>query len=399
MSAPGAANALWEHWTNPNRQLTLLERLLYLSPEVFNPIASGHRVIAASDVAGSNPTIKELAVQAQNSVWNCLELTQTLVRLSELVVGDSTLAMRVKSVLERGIKLSPDLLLIALIVIEKPWNTLHSELCAHLLKMFLRGHPGHQLVFYRMWQLDQRFLHAALTDWYAENELNVTRVLDIASDLKILDVVLDYKPFHFSLDIAALSARRELLNLDKWLDNAISAHGSVLIKGILDFLSHKVRYELARNEMDPIPESNTLTLPAATISTFLRGLRYHHELFTPEDVEMYKEVRMQCLQLHPRLMNFVPGVDQEPGMAVYAFPPEIESEADTAYRQLYDGEASVEDIIRLLQRAKESNDPRSHQFFACMCCTLYEEKRFFSEFFIPSTVHQSADILKRYLSH
>ncbi|EJD53330.1 hypothetical protein AURDEDRAFT_157904 [Auricularia subglabra TFB-10046 SS5] len=57
-----------------------------------------------------------------------------------------------------------------------------------------------------------------------ENPLNITRILDVAQDLKILDALLDVRPFIFALDVAALASRREYLNLDKWLADNITQH-------------------------------------------------------------------------------------------------------------------------------------------------------------------------------
>jgi CCR4-NOT transcription complex subunit 1 len=53
-----------------------------------------------------------------------------------------------------------------------------------MLAMFLAGHPNHQLVFMRIWQIDQGYLTQAFVDFYQENQLNITRISDIAQDLK-----------------------------------------------------------------------------------------------------------------------------------------------------------------------------------------------------------------------
>jgi CCR4-NOT transcription complex subunit 1 len=54
-----------------------------------------------------------------------------------------------------------------------------------MLAMFLAGHPNHQLVFMRIWQIDQGYLTQAFIDFYQENQLNITRISDIAQDLKV----------------------------------------------------------------------------------------------------------------------------------------------------------------------------------------------------------------------
>lgn len=52
--------------------------------------------------------------------------------------------------------------------------------------MFLAGHPNHQLVFMRIWQIEPKYLLNALRDFYEESALNITRILDVAQDLKVV---------------------------------------------------------------------------------------------------------------------------------------------------------------------------------------------------------------------
>lgn len=59
-----------------------------------------------------------------------------------------------------------------------------------MLGIFLAGHPNHQLVFMRIWQIDQKYLTQAFIDFYNENQLNITRILDIAQDLKVRNHLL-----------------------------------------------------------------------------------------------------------------------------------------------------------------------------------------------------------------
>ncbi|KAA1478937.1 hypothetical protein DENSPDRAFT_745511, partial [Dentipellis sp. KUC8613] len=94
------------------------------------------------------------------------------------------------------------------------WNEIQLEYSQKLLNMFLAGHPNRQLVFMHIWQIQPTYLMTAFRDLYEENLLNITRILDMAQDLKILDVLLNVRLFAFALDVAALASCREYLNLD-----------------------------------------------------------------------------------------------------------------------------------------------------------------------------------------
>jgi CCR4-NOT transcription complex subunit 1 len=66
-----------------------------------------------------------------------------------------------------------------------PWGEIRLEYSQRLLAMFLAGHPNHQLVFMRIWQIEPQYLLNSLRDFYEENPLNITRILDVAQDLKV----------------------------------------------------------------------------------------------------------------------------------------------------------------------------------------------------------------------
>jgi CCR4-NOT transcription complex subunit 1 len=70
-------------------------------------------------------------------------------------------------------------------ILQKPWGVTQQEYASKLLAMFLAGHPNHQLVFMRIWQIDPNYLTSAFRDFYAESALNITRILDVAQDLKV----------------------------------------------------------------------------------------------------------------------------------------------------------------------------------------------------------------------
>jgi CCR4-NOT transcription complex subunit 1 len=158
--------------------------------------------------------------------------------------------------------------------------------------MFLAGHPNHQLVFMRIWQIEPKYLTNAFRDFYEENPLNITRILDVAQDLKvrssfhslpmneainlypqILESLLEVRPFIFALDVAALASRREYLNLDKWLADNVATHGAEFLHSVIVFLDQKMDSEKAARISDPAVENRAMPLNPQTITIFLRTLR------------------------------------------------------------------------------------------------------------------------------
>ncbi|KAF8226250.1 Not1-domain-containing protein [Tricholoma matsutake] len=376
-----AVTGFWESWSNPLYQLRLLDALLSLPADTFNFVQlPGQRIVTVDDVAIASPTIKSLAANVQGHTWNSLELFEVLVRLA----GSDSLEIRncVREMLDKAIKISAELVHMGLLQVpESPWNEIRLEYSRKLLAMFLAGHPNHQLVFMRIWQIEPTYLTDAFRDFYEENPLNITRILDVAQDLKILEALLEVRPFVFALDVAALASRREYLNLDKWLADNVSNHGGEFLHSVIIFLEQKMDSEKASRISDPAVENRTMSLSPHTITIILRVLRNSSALMNEGDVDFCLEVRNACLQIHPRLMSLTPGSDIEPGFTVVSYSAEIEAEVDGIYKQMYDENTSIDEVIAMLELHKASTNPRDHEVFSCMLHFLFDEYKFFQSYY------------------
>jgi CCR4-NOT transcription complex subunit 1 len=193
----------WEQWSNPLYQLRLLDALLSLPPDTFNFVQlPGKRIVTVDDVSIASPTIKSLAANVQGHTWNSLELFQILVNMADSQSAE--VRNCVKEMLDKAIKISAELVHMGLLQVpvslhqrylrdncscapfqDALWNEIRLEYSRKLLAMFLAGHPNHQLVFMRIWQIQPSYLTTAFRDFYDENNLNITRILDVAQDLKV----------------------------------------------------------------------------------------------------------------------------------------------------------------------------------------------------------------------
>ncbi|KAA1474810.1 Not1-domain-containing protein [Dentipellis sp. KUC8613] len=378
---PHAVTGFWSSWSNSLYQLRLLDALLSLPADTFSFVTlPGKRIVTMDDVTSASPTIKALAANVQGHTWNSLDLFEVLVRLAN---SDSAEIQNfVREMLDKAVRISAELVHMGLL--EAPqanWNEIRLEYSQKLLNMFLAGHPNHQLVFMRIWQIRPTYLTTAFRDFYEDNPLNITRILDVAQDLKILDALLDVRPFAFALDVAALASRREYLNLDKWLADNVTAHGAEFLHAVIAFLDAKMESEKLSRISDPAVESRTMTLNPLTITIFLRVLRNSSSIMHPSDVDYCLEVRNACLQIHPRLMNLTPGSDVEPGFSVVSYSAEIEAEVDGIFKQMYDEQITIDEVINMLQRNKKSSNTRDQEIFSCMLHFLFDEYKFFQTWY------------------
>nr|CDI56008.1 related to CDC39-component of the CCR4-NOT complex [Melanopsichium pennsylvanicum 4] len=383
-----AVSGLWGPWMHRLRQLQILHGLLALGSEKFS-FASlpGRRILTADQVAEAPNSVQSAGKQLLSSAYNSLDLIETLIEIS--ASDDQNVRSAVQEVLQQAIKVCPELILLGLVQIPQPWNAIHAELASQLVAMFMTPHNSSLLVFHRIEKTHREYLLNAFRNFYLENQLNLTRIIDVAQSLGIVDDLVDARPFAFALDVAALASRREAIDLDAWLQDNINRHGSDFIRAVLEFLDMKAKDDLAKP--DPQADQSFVPLTVNNVASFLKALRSNGESMSAEEIDFFKGVRNVCLQLHPRLMNLAPGAEgQEPGLQVVTFPQDIHDEADSWYRQMYEGKLSIEDIVLLLQRTRASESVRDHQIFACMVHTLFDEYRWFEMYYPPRELEMTA---------
>ena len=177
-------NGLVGTWVNPALQISAVAGLLSLpSDQVSFTGLSANKVITADYVNQSSPAIKAMAAAVQASLWNCIDVVDIVVKLQDH--GPEPVNVLARELLETGCRTHGETILLGLVQLPKPWSSYHLELITRLLALFLAGNPSHQLVFLRLWQIDRNFLLGAFKQFYHDNNMNVTRILDVAQDLKV----------------------------------------------------------------------------------------------------------------------------------------------------------------------------------------------------------------------
>ncbi|KAJ3332113.1 hypothetical protein HDU76_001257 [Blyttiomyces sp. JEL0837] len=355
-------SAFFGRWKNIKGQYSFLKQAVQSAPELFSFSSSMRRVI--SDPA-SVTSIKTISSTFLNQPWNSLDLIETLVSISE-----SELYEDVKVFLEFSSQQSPELMLLGLSQIGGTWSTLHKELASNLVMMFLTGHPSSSFVLPLLWQFSQQLVIAGLIHMYSKDPTCLSRILDVAQEMKALSQILEAKPFSFAIDLAALASRRDYLNLEKWLQDRIRVGGNSFIKSCLDFLNEKVASQAMR-ESNSIP--NVVPLSVDVVAIFIRILR--STSLTPENAELLKEILAVAVQAYPRLPAVL--ADDAANATTPSNFMSVENEANSFFYRLWNGELNMQQLVNLLRRYRDSTDQREQELYNFFTQVLFEEYKCF----------------------
>ncbi|XP_004600689.1 CCR4-NOT transcription complex subunit 1 isoform X6 [Sorex araneus] len=262
---------IYRPWKHAEGQLSFIQHSL-INPEIFC-FADYPCHPVTTDILKAPPEDDNREI----ATWKSLDLIESLLRLAE--VGQYE---QVKQLFSFPIKHCPDMLVLALLQINTSWHTLRHELISTLMPIFLGNHPNSAIILHYAWHgqgqspsIRQLIMHA-MAEWYMRGEqydqAKLSRILDVAQDLKALSMLLNGTPFAFVIDLAALASRREYLKLDKWLTDKIREHGEPFIQACMTFLKRRcpsILGGLAPEKDQP----KSAQLPPETLATMLACLQ------------------------------------------------------------------------------------------------------------------------------
>lgn len=274
---------VYKPWKNALGQLSWVECALY-NPEVFSfcdfPC---HPVVL--DILKSSPDETNREIRT----WKSLDLVELLLSLSETSNYESVLKL-----FAWPVKNCPDVLILALLQVQSTWRTLRNDLVSMLMPLFLMNHPNSMSVLHYGWHGQgqsptiRQLVIQSMADWYVkadkmgdqvEQQTRLSRILDVAQDLKALSMLLNSSPFSFVIDLAALASRREYLKLDKWLTDKLREHQEPFGQALVGFLKRRCPQLFGVLDKD-LPKA--VQLPNETITTTLSCLQGHVGAFGKE---------------------------------------------------------------------------------------------------------------------
>jgi CCR4-NOT transcription complex subunit 1 len=275
-----------------------------------------------------------------------------------------------------------------------------------------------------LWATHPSLVVRGMADVYQAQPSQITRLFDIAQELKGLRRVLDTAPILFSMDMATLAWRRGYLNLDSWLLQNISTHQRPFVAACVRYLVDRSGPDSANAETSSssgFSISNHLTNDARGV--ILKVLQNCTSLMPPQVADDFKKLTSRYAHLiSPPLpapvappptsntppptttakiglspgrssgqsqmilgynsqKSTTPNLDTQKSQILDTyFPHEIEEAANSYFQHIYTSQISIDEALLFLSRCKASSNPREQNIFNCMIHNLFDEYRFFHKY-------------------
>ncbi|KAL0379712.1 UNVERIFIED_CONTAM: CCR4-NOT transcription complex subunit [Sesamum angustifolium] len=350
-------------WNNIEGQLSFLKHAVSVSPDVFT-FAHSERQLSFDDAVIGD------TFQQVNYAWSCRDLLEVLCQISER--GH---ASAVRSLLEYPLTRCPEVLLLGMAHVNTAYNLIQNEVASALIPMALKNASGNSLVL-NLWHVNRSMLLRGLIDAVHLDQDNISRILDVCQELKILSPVLDVIPFHFGIRLAALASKKEIMDLDNWLSTHLATNKDAFYEECLRFVKDVQigAQDVSANRFHPPGALLNIYLEACP--TVLKVLQSHAGVVSSSLLaEEMEKLDVTHMRANSRIKN---GGSSDSTSDNYA--DDIEAESNAYFHQMFSGQLSIDAMIQMLTRFKEASDKREQSIFECMIGNLFEEYKFFSKY-------------------
>lgn len=259
----------FKRWTNIEGQFSLIHHILKNSD-----------VFCFADYPCLNVNIDALKSPPEHDSkdlanWRCLGLVEVLLSVSEC-----GFYQQVQELFKFPVQNCPDILVLALLQCSGSVTLLRQDLLTNLIPIFLGTHANSAIILHSAWHAQtlniKPIIMHSMAEWYARGECDqsrLSRILDVAQDLKALSMLLNAQnaqSYPFIIDLACLASRREYLKLEKWLTDKIREHGESFVQACIKFLQRRCPQIMGKND-DSL--SKAAILPNETLTTMMMCLQ------------------------------------------------------------------------------------------------------------------------------
>ncbi|KAF8460372.1 CCR4-Not complex component, Not1-domain-containing protein [Kalaharituber pfeilii] len=371
---------LWGgRWTNYISQLSVFKAYMTIPPDRFDvtKVQGLQKVLTQEDFASAPSAVKALAESLETQKLISSEAVSTLFHLGTDVTLPPDVREDGYKNIDRAAKFTPELLIFGAFQMPKPWSQNLEHLVLQLFDLFFHGHTSYQLVFWKLWKEQKGFVAQQFITHHSRDPLQLTRILDIVNDIRCLDELLEITQelaLGFVLDLAALAARRDYLNLEKWLQEMLVKYGAPFTLQCYRFLKFKADAECAQNREGGA--LRTVSLSVGPVYTFLQFLEKSNIQPSPEQHQLIVAAQRVTIQAYPRLINMGQGHDAvilANNEESNGFSQQIDQRMQQMFKKLYSQEVQIREVVQFLRGLKDSDEPENQDLFACMVHGLFDE--------------------------
>lgn len=360
-------NVVFGRWKNPLSQAIFLVNYIQAAqPDVlfYNEIQKKTVTLPKSSsiqINNLNPIMLQF--------FACLEILELLVELSE-----TDFFNEIRSLFDTPITKCPDLLLLGLMQIQ-PKHGYHimEELYSQLLSIYLSNPNNSIEIVEAIWSQKPELISLYFSGLFEQDRSHSTllRAIETSQILKdSLPSILNSRNDIFAVSLAILAAKKNLIQLDQWINKRFQLTGDSLIIAFCDYLEDSVVTPCKNAPKDQ--HKSVLEKSQFSIDTLVKLFQIiNHQSIEEKTSLGTKQVLNETLK---KVGEYFSEVESQISW------PEIEAEANKLFELAFEEKITLGELTAKMIGYKNSANKRETDLFLCMMSNLLDEARFFSNY-------------------
>ena len=360
---------IFSKWENENNQIEFLSFLINNPPQGQFSFKNYNGLKVKKNIE-LNSGISTQKYSHLIDAWSCIELIKTLISLST-----GNYYIKVKEIFDWPIQNIPEILINALMLIKpEKEEFLYEELFKELLQpLIINQNDSSLYLLEEMWDKNRDLIIKIINNiWLSQpNSITLNKILDISQTLKdCLSYLVNSKYYDFSVNLAFLASKKELLNLEQWMKDRMRKAGEDFLEFFLNFLQINLLDKSKDNTIKKETILEKANLSLETLATILENLLV--------DIPSMKNSRKSLNEKRYITKAILDFFEEFQHSTINS--EEIQQATHNLFNQMFNKEISIEELINKLIKYKQSKKQKESEIYVYMThCTL-DEYRFFHQY-------------------
>ncbi len=357
---------IFSKWENENNQIDFLSFLINNNPQGQYSFKNynGLKVKKNIELNISNPKSSSLI-----EAWSCIDLISTLISLST-----GNYYIKVKEIFDWPIQNIPEILINALMQIKQEQDEfLYEELFKELLHPFIMIQNNNQNLLEEIWNKDRDLIIRTIYNiWISQpNSITLNKILETSQKLKdSLSYLVNSKYYDFSINLAFLASKKELLNLEQWTKERIRKGGEDFLESLLNHLQINL---IEKGKDNTIKKE--LIIEKANLSFETLAIVLENLLVDNNSIKISKKLLNEKRHICKLVLELFEDVNYS-----LINSEEVQQATNTLFNQMFSKEITVEELVNKLIEYKQKIKNKKIEIVYCMIHSTLDEYRFFHQY-------------------
>ena len=360
---------IFSKWENENNQIEFLSFLIN-NPTQNQFSFKNYNGLKVKKNIDLNSGISTQKYSHLIDAWSCIDLIKTLISLST-----GNYYIKVKEIFDWPIQNISEIIINALMLIKPEKDEfLYEELFKELLQPLIMNQSDSSLnLLEEIWNKNKDLIIKTMNNiWLSQpNSITLNKILNITQKLKeSLSCLVNSKYYDFSVNLAFLASKKELLNLEQWMKDRMRKAGEDFLETFINYIQINLLDKCKDNTIQKETLLEKANLSLETLAVILENF-----LVDIPSMKNSRKLLNEKRYITKAILEFI-----EECQISSINSEEVQQTTNNLFNQMFNKEITIEELINKLIKYKQSKIQKETEIFVYMThCTL-DEYRFFHQY-------------------